>query len=206
MGILNFLKGTYDGKVGATVGSKWKNKGTIRTYAVPANPRTPGQQTVRAGFAEVSAFVALFADQIKRLTALDVRGMSVRNAILKLNASQISAGALDPSDLIVSRGGLPNVSGFTATVPAGLASINCSWNAAEAATLSNKAVVVVVAVDYENKRAYVGSALNTAETLSIPGPVAANAELDVYWYVLDFRGSSKVASINDYAAVTAPSS
>lgn len=204
MGILNFLKGSYSGKVGATVGAKWKNKGTIRTYAVPANPNTPAQQTTRTGFAEVSSFVALFADQIKRLTALDIRGMSVRNAILKLNSDQISGGALDPSTLIISRGGLPNVSNFTATVPSDLASINCNWDAAVAATLSSKAVVVVVAADYANKRAYVGSALNSEETLSIPGPVVASSKLDVYWYVLDFRGSSKVASINDYATVTAP--
>lgn len=204
MGILNFLKGSYSGKVGATVGAKWKNKGTVRTYAVPANPRTPAQQNTRTGFAEVSSFVALFADQIKRLTALDTRSMSVRNAILKLNSNQISDGGLDKPYLIISRGGLPNVSNFTAAVPNGLASINCTWNAAVASTLSDKAVVVVVAVDEDNKRAYVGSAPNSEGVLSIPGPVVASTELDVYWYILDYRGSSKVASINGYANVTSP--
>jgi len=204
MGILNFLKGTYSGKVGATVGSKWKNKGTVRTFAIPSNPNTPAQQNVRNGFKTLSSFVSLFSVLISRLTALDTRGMSVRNAIIKLNAEQITTDVFTPEDLIISKGGLPNVNGFAAVVPAGLAAINCTWDKATSPSVSNNAQVVVVAVDSENKTAYVGSALNSAGTLSLPGPVAASATLHVYYYLLDYRGSSKVASINRYELVTAP--
>ncbi len=204
MGILNLLKGTYGGKVGATVGSKWKNKGTIRTYAVPSNPDTPAQQTTRSGFKEVSEFVALFSDQIKRLSALDTRGMSVRNAIMKINSAQIAAGALVPATLEISKGGLPNVTDFVAAVPAGLANIGATWTKADSPNISNDAVVVVVAVDAVGKKAFVGSALNSAETITITGPITAEAVLDVYWYLLDYRGSSKVACLNGYDEVTAP--
>lgn len=205
MGIINFLKGTYDGKVGATVGSKWKNKGTIRTYAIPANPRTPAQQTTREGFAEISAFVALFADSIKRLTALDVRAMSVRNAIMSINKDMIASGSLVKASLVISKGGLPNVSSFAASVPAGLANITATWSKSASPNLSADAMLVVVAVDEANKVAYVGSAKQSAQTITIPGPIAANADLDVYWYILDFRGNSKVASNNGYVAISAPS-
>jgi len=204
MGILNFLKGTYSGKVGATVGAKWKNKGTVRTFAIPSNPNTPAQQAVRSGFKTLSSFVSLFSDRISRLTALDTRGMSVRNAIIKLNAGQITAGSFTSADLIISKGGLPNVNGFNAEVSTNLTAINCTWTKATSPSISDKAQVVVVAVDSEHKTAYVESALNSAQSLSLPGPVVAGATLHVYYYLLDYRGSSKVASINAYKLVTAP--
>lgn len=204
MGTLNLLKGAYTGKVGATVGSKWKNKSTVRTYSKPSNPDTPAQQLTRNGFKELSSFVVLFADLIKRLTALDTRGMSVRNAILKINSDQIANGALVPADLIVSKGGLPSVNGFSGTIKPGLAAGTFTWDEAIASTVSDKAVVVVIVIDKTNKRAFVGSALNTEQTLIIPGPYEASAQLDVYFYLLDFRGSSKVASASGYKSVTAP--
>jgi hypothetical protein len=204
MGTLNLLKGAYTGKVGATVGSKWKNKSTVRTYSKPSNPDTPAQQQTRNGFKALSSFVVLFADLIKRLTALDTRGMSVRNAILKINSDQIADGELVAEDLIVSKGGLPLVHGFAGTVAAGLANATFSWDEAVASTISNKAVVVVIVVDNTNKRAFVGSALNTAETLTIPGPYAKSIGHDVYYYLLDFRGSSKVASASGYKFVSSP--
>ena len=204
MGKLNLLKGAYEGKVGQTVGSKWKNLSTIRTYAKPANPNTPAQQTTRTGFSLISAFVALFSDLIRRLSALDTRAMSVRNAILQLNASQVAAGALTTSTLIVSKGGLPVPATFAATVAAGLANLTATWAEVVSSAVSAAALVVVVVVDKTDKRAYVGSALNSLETITIPGPFTASAQLDVYYYLLDTRGSSKVASNNGYKSVTAP--
>lgn len=56
MAIQNFLSGGYYGKLGATVGQRWKNKRTIRTYVVPANPRTPKQQENREKFAGAVEF------------------------------------------------------------------------------------------------------------------------------------------------------
>lgn len=46
----NFLAGGFYGKLGATVGQRWKNKRTIRTYVVPENPRTPKQVANRNKF------------------------------------------------------------------------------------------------------------------------------------------------------------
>lgn len=48
----NFLSGGYYGKLGDTVGQRWKNKRTIRTYVVPENPRTYIQQANRSVFAD----------------------------------------------------------------------------------------------------------------------------------------------------------
>ncbi len=59
MAIQNFLSGGYYGKLGATVGQRWKNKRTIRTYVVPANPRTEVQQANRSKFASAVTYAQM---------------------------------------------------------------------------------------------------------------------------------------------------
>ena len=204
MGKMNLLKANWTGRVGQTVGAKWKNISTIRSYTKPTDADTPAQQTIRSGFGDISKFISLFAPQVKSLSPLNVKGMSVRNAILQINKDMIVSGALAPATLTISKGGLTNVAGITATVPAGLASLNVSWTPSVSVIISAKAKVVVVAVDSVNSYAIAGSGLQSAGTLSIPAAFKPNAALAVYVYLLDYRGSSKVGSISAYQSVTAP--
>lgn len=198
MGLLNLLKGTWTGKVGQTVGAKWKNKSTIRTYTKPAYTNTPAQQVVRQGFGEITSFVALFTDQIKSLSALDTKGMSVRNAIIKLNKEMVAAGALVYDELLVSRGGLPQVNISTVNVPTARTSITATWTPVQGATISEKARVVFIAADSDNNFAVVGSALNSTGTVVINAQVPEGYNLHCYAYLLDYRGSSRVASLSTY--------
>lgn len=48
----NFLSGGYYGKLGMTVGQRWKNIRTIRSYVIPHNPRTQAQQSNRGRFGD----------------------------------------------------------------------------------------------------------------------------------------------------------
>lgn len=50
MAIQNFISGGFYGKVGQTVGQRWKNKRIIREYVIPLNPRTELQQSNREQF------------------------------------------------------------------------------------------------------------------------------------------------------------
>lgn len=202
MGIVNLIKGKWDGKVGQLVGSKWKDKATLRSYAVPSNPNTQGQQTTRKGFGDVSKFVALFSDQIKALSPLNTRSMTVRNAILALNKDMVAAGTLEPANLKISRGGLPAVNSFAATASVGDNKVTATWAMVSGSTITNKALVVVVVVDKTANAAYVGSAKNEAGTLEIQGTFNAANNLDCYAYLLDFRGSAKVGSVSVYKQVT----
>ena len=202
MGIVNLIKGKWDGKVGQLVGSKWKDKATLRSYAVPSNPNTQGQQTTRKGFGDVSKFVALFSDQIKALSPLNTRSMTVRNAILALNKDMVAAGTLNPANLKISRGGLPAVNTFAATASVADDKVTASWAMVSGSTITNKALVVVVVVDKTANAAYVGSARNEAGTLEIQGTFSATNNLDCYAYLLDFRGSAKVGSVSVYKQVT----
>lgn len=202
MGIVNLIKGKWDGKVGQLVGSKWKDKATLRSYAIPSNPNTQSQQTTRKGFGDVSKFVALFSDQLKALSALNTRSMTVRNAILSLNKDMVAAGTLNAANLKISRGGLPAVNTFAGTASVGENKFTASWAGVTGSTITAKAVVVVVVVDKAANAAYVGSALNTAGNLEIQGTFNAANNLDCYAYLLDFRGSAKVGSVSVYKQVT----
>ena len=55
----NFIGGGYYGKLGNTVGQRWKNKRTIRSYVIPRNPRTDVQQANRARFKNLVPYAQL---------------------------------------------------------------------------------------------------------------------------------------------------
>lgn len=59
MGKFNFVSGGYYGKVGQTVGQRWRNKRNVRAYVIPKNPRTEKQQTNRENFADCTGATQL---------------------------------------------------------------------------------------------------------------------------------------------------
>lgn len=196
---MNLLKANWEGKVGQTVGAKWKNLSTIRTYTKPSNPNTADQQKVRGVFAEMTSFVALFADQIKYLSALNTSGQSVRNAIIQANKAQIMGGAFNKDTLIISKGGLQKVAGEAANQSAG--KVTVTWNAPTATNFTENAKLVAVMVQPESGLVEVAEADAKAATLS--GNITfASGSVDIYVYYLDKRGSNKVASISDHLSVT----
>lgn len=199
MGKMNLLKANWEGKVGQTVGAKWKNKSTIRTYTKPANPDTAAQQSVRGVFGAMTSFVAMFADQIKYLSALNTAGQSVRNAIVQINKAMIMDGTFEKSDLIISKGGLQKVAGESGSASAG--KITITWNKPTATNFTSAAKLIAVMVQSETGLVEVAEADATAETLT-GNMTFENGKVDVYVYFLDKRGSNKVSSTSDYIAVT----
>lgn len=199
MGKMNLLKANWEGKVGQTVGAKWKNKSTIRTYTKPSNPSTAGQQSVRGVFASMTSFVAMFADQIKYLSALNTAGQSVRNAIIQANKAQMMAGAFDKTTLLISKGGLQKVAGENASETTG--KITVTWTKPTATNFTSNAELIAVMVQPASGLVEVVTAPAAAETVS--GTMTfAQGNVDVYVYYLDKRGSNKVASASDYISVT----
>jgi len=194
MAVMNLLRASWTGKVGQTVGAKWKDKATIRTYAVPTYTDTPGQQSVRGLFRDMSRFLALFSPQIRQLSALSTRGMSVRNAIIHLNRSLFeNAGPFDPADIIVSAGGLPAPTGVTLIAGSG-PQITFSWTPVTGTLISSKAICVGIAASQQASIGIASSALNTAGLLNLaPFPVGTGL-IYGFLYLIDFRGSAKVGS------------
>ena len=199
MGKMNTLKGNYIGKVGQTVGAKWKNLSTERVFTKPANPNTQAQQTVRSGFKAINAFVALFADQIRYKSALDTSGMSVRNAIVKLNKDMVAGNSFNKANLVISKGGLQKVAGEAASATAG--KVTVTWDAPTATNFTENAKLVAVMVQEESGMVEVAEAAADAGTLASTLTFLAGS-VDIYVYFLDKRGSNKIASLSDYITVT----
>lgn len=194
MGKMNLLKGKWDGKVGQTVGAKWKNKATIRTYSIPSNPNTQAQQDVRGAFKEMSQYVALFADGIKYKSALNVAGMSVRNAIIKLNKGMIAMNNFDKANLLVSKGGLQKPTSVVASLEDSTNVAKVTFNAPTATNFTAKAEVVVIAVDEAEGLVDVFTGKASEGTAKGTIKFADSTGIQMYVYFLDYRGSNKVAS------------
>lgn len=199
MGLLNLLKANYTGKVGQTVGAKWKDKSTVRTYSVPSNPRTDAQVSVRNGFTGITKFTALFADQIKYLSALNTSGMSVRNAIIKLNKGMIPQNSFDKASLLISNGGLQIPSNVVVADESG--KIKITWNEPTATNFSANAKLIVVAVQETSGIVEVFEApYNGATQTGLA--TFQTGKVDVYAYYIDKRGSNKVGSKSVYKEAT----
>ena len=202
MGTLNILKAAYYGKIGETVGAKWKNKHTVRVLTIPSNPNTMAQQTVRTGFKDISKFVALFADQIKTVSALNTRGMSVRNAIIKENKMMVSAGNLTPNDLVISKGGLPTPQGAAASAVQGTGVVTVPVTEITGTNVTQKAKIIVVVVSQTAQQAWVKVDDNTTKNIEVNTGLTGTNPFDVYIYAIDYRGSAKVGSLSRYQQVT----
>lgn len=201
MGKMNLLKGNWEGKVGQTVGAKWKNKSTIRTYTKPSNPKTAAQMSVRSAFSQMTAYVALFADQIKYLSALNTSGQSVRNAIIQANKMQISDGTFDKATLMVSKGGLQKVTNEQANASAG--KITITWDKPTATNFTKDAKLVAICVQESSGLVEVLEAeAKPVGSATVSGNITfGTGDVDVFVYFLDKRGSNKVASLSDYLTV-----
>lgn len=199
MGKMNLLKANWEGKVGQTVGAKWKNKSTIRTYTKPSNPNTQAQKTVRTAFSEMTSFVALFADQIKYLSALNTAGQSVRNAIIQANKAQIADGSFSKADLLISKGGLQKVAGEAGNASSGKVTI--TWEQPTATNFTENAKLIAVLVQEATGLVEVLEA--GAKDLSVESKITfETGNVDAYVYFLDKRGSNKVASASDYISIS----
>ena len=201
MGKLNILKAAYYGKVGETVGAKWKDKNTVRVLTIPSNPNTQAQQTVRTGFSEISKFVALFSDQIKTVSALNTRGMSVRNAIIKENKEMVAAGSLSPDALVISKGGLPTPGGAAASGVQGTGVITVPLVKITGTNVTAKAKIVIVVVSQTASQAWVKVVDNATASETVDTGVTGTDPMEVYVYAIDYRGSAKVGSLSRHQQV-----
>lgn len=103
----NFIGGGYYGKLGDTVGQRWKNKRTIRTYVIPRNPRTDVQQTNRARFKNLVPYAQLGMSANKGATVFIKENMTEWQARMSacsyfnaLGYNELDLVPLYPSDYV----------------------------------------------------------------------------------------------------------
>ena len=103
MAIQNFISGGYYGKLGQTVGQRWKNIRTIRSYVVPKDPKTQLQLNERSLFSKAVKFSQVANQANYKQTAFDtsantlwaLRMSAARNAI-SANKSELNLIPLYP--------------------------------------------------------------------------------------------------------------
>lgn len=129
MGVINQgILGGFSGKVGPVVGGKWKDVDYMRSYVIPANPNTAGQQAVRSKF---SALVAL-SKQI--LTAIlqafwdpHYSDMSGYNAWISKNYPLSDGDGVIDSTAIMSEGGVEGFDMLACTYNTATGQVIASW-------------------------------------------------------------------------------
>ena len=80
MAKFNTLAGGYYGKLGATVGQRWKNIRTVRAYVIPHNPQTEVQQKNRQRFSDCVFYAQLAGQMNAKVTAFDTTSKTLWNA------------------------------------------------------------------------------------------------------------------------------
>jgi hypothetical protein len=198
MAIVNLLKASWTGKLGATVGAKWKDKNTIRTYSVPTYSDTPAQQVVRNDFRKLSQAFTMFADQLKHISALDTKGMSIRNALMHINKGAFADAVITPDELVMSKGGLPKPVNLAAALAAG--TLTVTWTATPSAVISTSAqMIVIAAAEAAPGSELLFSAVSVAQAAYSLGTLAITSAdlvspIIVYAYILDKHSGAKVGS------------
>ncbi len=92
MAIQNFISGGYYGKLGVTVGQRWKNIRTIRSYVVPKDPKTPSQLAQRGLFSNAVKFSQVANQANYKQTAFDTSSNTLWALRMSAARNAISAG------------------------------------------------------------------------------------------------------------------
>lgn len=200
MGKLNFIKGRYTGKMGSTSGAKWKDKNVIRTFSKPTDPDTEKQRLVRTGFGDLAKFTSYFADELKYLTALDTKSMTLRNMLIKINKENIKTGTFDPETFLVSKGGLQRPQVSNPTVSQG--KITATFTPPTATNFTSTALLVALFVDPENQIANVKTVGYKAGTVESDPLYTEAGDVYCYFYFFDKKKTSKTASLSVEKTVT----
>lgn len=95
MAIQNFISGGYYGKLGATVGQRWKNKRIIRTYVIPRNPRTAEQQANRGQFGEAVQYSQIALQMNYYATCFENESYTRWNYRMKTAKNLVAHGAIN---------------------------------------------------------------------------------------------------------------
>lgn len=140
------ILGGFSGKVGPVVGGKWKSIDYMRSYVIPANPNTAGQQTVRTKFAKLIAMAKKILPTILH-TYWDPfhSDMSGFNAWLSANYSRLDGSNDLQYTSKMTQGSLEGVPSATATYNSGTGLLSVSYGTTKSGNgLDNDSVALVV--------------------------------------------------------------
>ena len=146
--ILQGILGGFSGKVGPVVGAKWKSIDYMRSYVIPSNPNTAGQQTQRTKF---SVMVALARQALSIIIQpfwdMFYTDMSGFNKFISLNIGTLDGSNKLVAGSIMAKGTLESIPSIVATYATGTGVVNCVGSGVPTGNGLTTDAVYVVAYD-----------------------------------------------------------
>ena len=200
--ILQGILGGFSGKVGPVVGASWKGIQYMRSYVVPANPNSSGQQGQRTSF---SVMVALARDVLSTLinTYWDpfVSGMSGFNRFI-----QVNIGTLDVSDKLtitskMALGTLEGVGSITGTYNTGDGETIVTWDQTVYGNgaLTDSVGLVVYDQTNDDLTVFTPAVTRDDESITVTARVGLTATA-VFAYLFFYRGTGETFVVSDSVA------
>jgi hypothetical protein len=146
------ILGGFSGKVGTVIGASWKGINYMRSIPQHVkNPRTEGQVSQRSKFALALNFLKPVTGFLRTGWKLYAHRQSPFNAAMSYTLANAITGtypdyAIDPSKVLVSRGGLAPAANAVAT-PTGAGTITFDWednSGVGNAKQTDKALIAVI--------------------------------------------------------------
>lgn len=109
--------GNISGKALGVVAGNWKGQNYVRSYVVPANPRTQAQTETRTLFKDVAQWGKnIVGIWLNTMTAPKPKKASPYNLFVKRNMDAQRGGTFSASDVVLAEGSLPLPATTTLTV------------------------------------------------------------------------------------------
>lgn len=116
MAELNLLQGKYDGKLGQTVGAKWKNKATVRSYTKAKDPKTAEQLNNRSRWNQMLNVYRVVKPHIEKYVPLDTSKFNLWCAFQNMNANFMNhATQKTYRNILIAKGNLATMPDYTVT-------------------------------------------------------------------------------------------
>lgn len=116
MAELNLLKGKYDGKLGQTVGAKWKNKATVRSYTKAKDPKTADQLENRNRWGFLLRLYRVVKPHIQQYVPLDTSKFNLWCAFQEMNKTFMNhATTKSFRNTLIAKGNLAKMPDYTVT-------------------------------------------------------------------------------------------
>ena len=84
MAFINLLHNGYQGKLGETVGQKWKNQRTVRTYNPHNNSKSEAQLEQRAKYKELLSVTSIYYSSSQNFIPYTTKGLNKFNCYTRL--------------------------------------------------------------------------------------------------------------------------
>lgn len=197
--ILSGILGGFSGKVGPVVGGKWKDIDYMRSYVIPSNPNTPGQQTVRTKFAKlVEMSRGLLAAILQPYWDPFQSSMSGFNAWISANYSLLDGSNLLTANNIMSKGTLEGLYTIIGSYVSGTGVVTVTWDGDIFGNGLGTDNVMLIAVDKSTNRFYFDNTGQTRSSASGTINIAPSlTATNIIVYAFAYRGTGSELVVSD---------